>query len=63
MAKEVLVLDVSGSAIEAVMGEFEREHPGKSALRDMRPEEFADKMMAKILATARMTPRSEALEK
>jgi hypothetical protein len=61
MEKPILVLDLCESDVEAVIREFELEHPGKTA-RDMSPAEFADRVMKKIKASAKMMPLSEALE-
>jgi len=41
--------------IERVMREWEEEHPGQRAV-EMSPEEFADRMMTEIKASARVEP-------
>jgi hypothetical protein len=41
--------------IEAVWREWEREHPGKSARRDMSEDEFADRCIKRLRASARPT--------
>lgn len=40
--------------IEAVFQEWEREHPGKS-IKDMPPDEMADRCMKRLMANARPT--------
>jgi hypothetical protein len=52
--KPVLVeFEISEADVEAVINEYQAANPGKAAC-DMTPEEFADRMMKKILATAKM---------
>lgn len=46
---------ISPEMIEEVLSEWEAEHPGKNA-REMSEDEFADRMMAKITASARIIP-------
>lgn len=47
-------LQLGPAMIEEVMREWEREHPGRDA-SEMTSKEFADRMMAKMFATARPT--------
>lgn len=44
-------LEMREADVEAVIREFQTDNPGKAAC-DMTPEEFADRMMKKVLATA-----------
>ena len=45
--------------IEAVIKEFEAENPGKTA-RDLEANEFADRMLKKIMATATIVEEGNA---
>ena len=45
--------------IEAVIKEFEAENPGKTA-RDLGANEFADRMLKKIMATATIVEEGNA---
>lgn len=47
-------LQIGTDMVEQVMKEFEAENPGRKA-EDMKPAEFADRMMKKMMATARDT--------
>jgi len=52
--KPMLVeLEMREADVEAVIIEYQAANPGKAAC-DMTPEEFADRMVKKILATATM---------
>lgn len=53
MAKSV-ELQIGADMLEQVMKEYEAENPGRTAI-EMTPKEFADRMMAKTMATARPT--------
>jgi hypothetical protein len=46
----VIELEMREADVEAVINEYQTDNPGKAA-RDMTPEEFAQRMMRKILAT------------
>jgi acyl-CoA synthetase (AMP-forming)/AMP-acid ligase II len=43
----------SPEMIERVLTEWEEEHPGRNATRDMGADEFTRRMMAEIRASAR----------
>lgn len=49
-------LTISREMVEQVLTEWEQEHPGQDAFPDMGEDEFADRMMAKITASARLLP-------
>jgi hypothetical protein len=55
MAEKPMLVDlgISEADVEAVITEYQAANPGKAAC-DMTPEEFADRMMKKVLATAKM---------
>jgi predicted secreted Zn-dependent protease len=48
-------IDMSEDMVEAVMREWELEHPGRTA-REMTSGEFADRMMEKVVASAKFVP-------
>jgi hypothetical protein len=50
-------LQLGPAMVEEVLREWKREHPG-CKVEEMPPGEFADRMMAKMMATARLTPSS-----
>lgn len=43
----------SPEVIERVLSEWEEEHPGKDAMKDMGADEFSRRMMIEINASAR----------
>lgn len=49
-------ISISPEMIEQVFLEWEAEHPGRRANMDMGEDEFANRMMAKIRASARIIP-------
>jgi hypothetical protein len=48
-------ISMSPEMVEQVMSEWEAQHPGQS-VRDMGADEFANRMMVKIRASARIIP-------
>lgn len=50
-------LQIGPTMIEEVMKDYEREHPGHDA-SEMTSTEFADRMMAKVMDTARVGDQS-----
>ena len=49
-------ISMSPEMIEEVFAEWEAEHPGRRAHFDMGADEFANRMMVKIRASARIIP-------
>jgi hypothetical protein len=52
-------IEISKDMIEQVMREWESEHPGCLVI-DMSPDEFADRMMKKIMASAKIVQVGDA---
>lgn len=50
-----LKLTLDKSMISEVMEEWEQAHPGRRA-DEMTPDEFGERMMAKIMGTAEIVP-------
>jgi hypothetical protein len=60
MSTQIIVeLEMREADIEAVIKEFEAENPGKTA-RDLEANEFADRMLKKIMATATIVEEGNA---
>jgi hypothetical protein len=58
-APTAVEIEVSEAMVEAVLAEYERDNPGQTA-QAMTSEEFADRMMAKIIAGAKIVTGGRA---
>lgn len=59
IAIDGITMSISPATVEKVMGDFERENPGRLAT-GMTSAEFADRMMKQLKASAFQTPKGEA---
>ena len=53
-------LNITPAMVRDVILAWEREHPGSIAWEDMKPKEFADRLMKKIKASATLVEGGNA---
>ncbi len=55
----LIELTLTPEMIEETLREWEERNPGRDAVRELSPEKFADLVVEKLLATARLVPKEE----